>query len=242
MLRNLEHHIDHYFKGSDKLSKDRLVFSIKKDFPSWSENTINTYLSKLKKDGVLNNPSRGIYEIENKEQFHPKIQSNLKRIYNRVNQEFPYISFCIWDTLWFNGFMIHQPFKNYVVLEVEKDASESVFSFLSQTMKNVFFNPDEEIFKRYIHNLDEAVIVKNLISESPLIERDKITIPALEKFLVDMLIDTSLFSAQQNEKEIIIKNVKQKFTLNEPKMRRYASRRNREKEIDELINLSLAKY
>ncbi|WP_312760931.1 DUF6577 family protein, partial [Epilithonimonas sp.] len=207
MLRNLEHHIDHYFKGSDKLSKDRLVFSIKKDFPSWSENTINTYLSKLKKDGVLNNPSRGIYEIENKEQFHPKIQSNLKRIYNRVNQEFPYISFCIWDTLWFNGFMIHQPFKSYVVLEVEKDASESVFSFLSQTMKNVFFNPDEEIFKRYIHNLDEAVIVKNLISESPLIERDKITIPALEKFLVDMLIDTSLFSAQQNEKEIIIKNV-----------------------------------
>lgn len=242
MLRNLEQHIDHYFKGSDKLSKDRLVFSIKKDFPSWSENTINTYLSKLKKDGVLNNPSRGIYEIENKEQFHPKIQSNLKRIYNRVNREFPYISFCIWDTLWFNGFMIHQPFKSYVVLEVEKDASESVFSFLSQTMKNVFFNPDEEIFKRYIHNLDEAVIVKNLISESPLIERDKITIPALEKFLVDMLIDTSLFSAQQNEKEIIIKNVKQKFTLNEPKMRRYASRRNREKEIDELINLSLAKY
>lgn len=241
MLRNLELHIDHYFKGKDKLSKDSLIFSIKKDFPNWSDNTINMYLSKLKKDGVLNNPSRGIYEIENKEQFYPKISSNLKRIYNKVNREFPYVSFCVWDTIWFNDFMIHQPFKKYVVLEVEKDACESVFSFLSQTMKNVFFNPDEEIFERYIHNVDEVLIVKNLISESPLIGRDKITIPALEKLLVDMLIDTALFSAQQNEKEIIIKNVKQRFTLNEPKMRRYASRRNREKEIYELINISLAK-
>ncbi|WP_312082161.1 MULTISPECIES: DUF6577 family protein [Epilithonimonas] len=237
----MEQHIEHYFKGSDKLSKDRLVFSIKKDFPSWSENTINMYLSKLKKYGVLNNPARGIYEIENKEQFYPKISSNLKRIYNKVNREFPYISFCVWDTIWFNDFMIHQPFKNYVVLEVEKDACESVFLFLSQIMKNVFFNPDEEIFERYIHNVDEVLIVKNLISESPLIERDKITIPTLEKLLVDMLIDASLFSAQQNEKEIIIKNVKQRFTLNELKMNRYASRRNREKEIYELINISLAK-
>ncbi len=241
MLRTLELHIQHYFKGSDKLSKDGLVFSIKKDFPNWSDNTINMYLSKLKKDGVLNNPSRGIYEIHDKEKFHPKIQSNLKRTYNKVKREFPYISFCIWDTLWFNDFMIHQPFKSYVVLEVEKDACESVFSFLSQTMKNVFFNPDEEIFERYIHNLDEVVIVKNLISESPLIKRDKITIPALEKLLVDMLIDASLFSAQQNEKEIIIKNVKQNFTLNELKMRRYASRRNRENEINEIFSINLAR-
>ena len=241
MLRTLEQHIDHYFKGSDKLSKDSLVFSIKKDFPNWSENTINMYLSRLKKDGVINNPSRGFYEIGNIEHFHPKISVNLRRIYNKVNRDFPYISFCVWDTIWFNDFMIHQPFKNYIVLEVEKGACESVFSFLSQSIKNVFFNPDEEIFERYIHNLDEVVIVKNLISESPLIEKDKIIIPTLEKLLVDMLADTSIFSAQQNEKEVIIKNLYQRYSLNEPRMRRYASRRNKEKEIDEIIKISLAK-
>ena len=105
------------------------------------------------------------------------ISNNLKRVFDKVKREFPYINFCIWDTVWLHEFMRHQPFKHYVVIEVEKDASESVFTFLTEINKNVFFNPDEEIFDRYIHNQDEVLIVKNMISESPLIEKDKISIP-----------------------------------------------------------------
>ena len=226
---------------SKRLSKQKLVGSIKKDFPDWSDNTINMYLSRLKKEGIINAPSRGIYEMDSNIPFLPKISSHLKRIYNKVKREFPYITFCIWDTAWLNDFMRHQPFKHYIVIEVEKDASNSVFAFLTETIKNVFYNPDEEIFDRYIHQHDEVLIVKNMVSESPLIENDKIVIPALEKLLVDMLIDTTLFSAQQNEKEFIMRSVIQKYTLNELKMRRYAVRRNREEEIERLVNISLVK-
>lgn len=102
-------------------------------------------------------------------------------------------------------------------------------------MKNVFLNPDEELFDRYISNLDEVLIVKNMVSETPLIKEQKIMIPSLEKLLVGMLIDTALFSAQQSEKEFIMRSVVEKYTLNELKMRRYAIWRNREKEIDALL-------
>ena len=243
MTETLEKHISSYFKENEKLSKQKLVGSIKKDFPSWSDNTINMYLSKLKKEGIINAPSRGIYEMDSNIHipFQPNISNSLKRVFNKVKREFPYITFCIWDTVWLNDFMHHQPFKHYVVIEVEKNASESVFIFLTEINKNIFFNPDEKIFDRYIHNQDEVLIVKNMVSESPLIEKDKIVIPALEKLLVDMLIDTTLFSAQQNEKEFIMRSVMQKYTLNELKMRRYAVRRNREDEIEKLINISLAK-
>lgn len=241
MAEALEKHIRRYFKRSEKLPKKELVGSIKKDFPKWSDNTINMYLSKLKKEGVINSPSRGIYELDSLTPFQPNISITLKRIFNKIKREFPYINFCIWDTAWLNDFMRHQPFKHYVVIEVEKDASESVFTFLTEINKNVFFNPDDEIFDRYIHNQDEVLIVKNMVSESPLIEKEKIVIPALEKLLVDMLIDTELFSAQQNEKEFIMRSVMQKYTLNELKMRRYAVRRNREREINKLININLAK-
>lgn len=241
MAETLEKHISRYFKESGRLSKQKLVGSIKKDFPVWSDNTINMYLSKLKKEGVISTPSRGIYELDSKLPFQPNVSQGLKKIFNKVKREFPYITFCVWDTVWLNDFMRHQPFKHYIVMEVEKDASESVFTFLTGTIKNVFFNPDEEIFDRYIHSQDEVLIVKNMVSESPLAEKDKIVIPALEKLLVDMLIDTELFSAQQNEKEFIMRSVMGKYTLNELKMRRYAIRRNREEEIDELINISLAK-
>lgn len=240
MAETLEKYIGHYFKESDRLSKQKLVGSIKNDFPDWSDNTINMYLSKLKKEGVINAPSRGIYELERNTSFQPNISTGLKRIFNKVKREFPYITFCVWNTVWLNDFMRHQPFKHYVVVDVEKDASESVFAFLTETAKNVFLNPNEEIFDRYIHNHDEVIIVKNMVSEAPLVEKQKIVIPALEKLLVDMLIDTALFAAQQNEKEFIMRSAMEKFTLNELKMRRYAIRRNREKEIDKLLNIRLA--
>ena len=173
--------------------------------------------------------------------IQPNISTTLKRIFNKIKREFPYIAFCVWDTVWLHDFMRHQPFKHYIVLEVEKDACESVFGYLSETMKNIFLNPDEELFDRYISNLDGVVIIKNMVSEAPLIEEQKVIIPSLEKLLVDMLIDTALFSAQQSEKEFIMRSVVKKYTLNELKMRRYANRRNRTREINELINIGLAK-
>lgn len=241
MTETLEQHIVRYFRESERLSKQKLVTSIKEDFPHWSDNTINMYLSKLKKKGKISAPSKGFYELGNIPLFKPEVSNPLKKIYNKIKREFPYITFCVWDSTWLNGLMRHQPFKHYLVVEVEKVAFEPVFGFLNETFKNVFLNPDEEIFDRYIQNLDEVMIVKNLVSEAPLTEVQKIVVPALEKLLVDMLADTNLFSAQQNETEFIMKSAMEKFAINEIKMKRYALRRNRENEVEKLINISSAK-
>ena len=241
MAETLEQHIERYFRESERLSKQKLVLSIKEDFPHWSENTINMYLSKLKKKGKISTPSKGIYELGSISLFKPEVSTALKKIYNKIKREFPFITYCVWDSAWFNSLMRHQPFRHYIVVEVEKEASEPVFGFLNETLKNVFLNPDEEIFTRYIQNLDDVVIVKNMVSEAPLTEVQKIVVPALEKLLVDMLADTNLLSAQQNETEFIMKTAMNKFAINEMKMKRYALRRNRENEVEKLINISLAK-
>jgi hypothetical protein len=199
------------------------------------------YLSKLKKEGKISTPSKGIYELGSISLFKPEVSTALKKIYNKIKQEFPFITYCVWDSAWFNDMMLHQPFKHYLVVEVEKDASEPVFGFLNGAFKGVFLNPNEEIFDRYILNMDGVIIVKNLVSEAPLTEVQKIVVPALEKLLVDMLADTNLFSAQQNETEFIMKTAMNKFAINEMKMKRYALRRNRENEVEKLINISSAK-
>ncbi len=241
MTETFEQCIKRYFQESERLSKQKLVLSIKEDFPHWSDNTINMYLSKLKKEGKISAPSKGVYELGSISLFSPQVSTSLKRIYNKIKREFPYITFCVWDSIWLNDLMLHQPFKHYLVIEVEKDASEPVFGLLSETFKNVFLNPNEAIFIRYIHNLDEVIIVKNLVSEAPLMELQRTVIPTLEKLLVDMLIDMNLFSAQQNETEFIVRTATERFAINELKMKRYALRRNREKEIEKLISISLAK-
>lgn len=239
-MNPLQSNIKRYFKGSQKLQKEDLVVKIKNDFPDWSDNTINSYISRLKVEGIISNPARGIYVLGSANTFSPKIYPQLRKLYKNIQNEFPYIKFCIWDSAWLNDLMLHQPFKNVVVIEVEKDAAESVFNLVSETYKLSFFNPNEEIFDRYINNLDKVFIVKNLISEAPLFEKEKITIPTLEKLLVDMLIDHELFSAQQGEINYIIKTAFNKYSLNELKMKRYAVRRNREQKLDELLNISLA--
>lgn len=241
MNKSLEHKIHYYFGNNKKLSKPEFVLAIKKDFPSWSGNTINMYLSQLKKEGIIHNTSRGIYELGSSEKFKPIITPSLKKIYNRIHKDYPFVNYCVWNTSWINDLMRHQPFKTYTVIEVEKEAVEQIFNSFNDNFKNVYLNPDEEIFDRYISYTDEVIIIKNLISEAPIETTDKVSIPTLEKLLVDMLIDDRLFAAQQGEIDFIFKTALQKYPLNRLKMKRYAMRRNREHELENIFNIISAK-
>ncbi|MGO4770888.1 DUF6577 family protein [Flavobacterium sp. W22_SRS_FK3] len=241
MNKTLEHKIHYYFGNNKKLSKPEFVLAIKKDFPSWSGNTINMYLSQLKKEGIIHNTSRGIYELGSSEKFKPMITPSLKKIYNRIHKDYPFVNYCVWNTSWINDLMRHQPFKTYTVIEVEKEAVEQIFNSFNDNFKNVYLNPDEEIFDRYISYADDVIIIKNLISEAPIETTDKVSIPTLEKLLVDMLIDDRLFAAQQGEIDFIFKTALQKYPLNRLKMKRYAMRRNREHELENIFNIISAK-
>ena len=242
MAKTIENTIESYFKSNTQLSREELGSLINRDFPELSEGTITVYLSKLKKAGKINNPARGIYSITDKQIFNPEINQNLKKLYNKIHKELPYIEICVWNTKWLSDLMRHQPFKNYTIIEVDKEASEQVFNTINEFIKNVYINPDEEILERYISsNTEEVTIIKNLVTESPTVKNNKIGIPALEKLLVDIIIDKELFAAQQGELNFIYKTAFNKYNINKLKMKRYAARRNRETEVEKLINISLAK-
>jgi hypothetical protein len=78
-----------------------------------------------------------------------------------------------------------------------------------------------------------VIIVKSLISEAPLLEIENITVPSIEKLLIDCLTDVDLFAAQQDELDNIYQMVFQKYHVNINKISRYARRRG---QIDELEN------
>ncbi len=241
MEKTIENQITYYFENNKIISKEDLMIAIRNDFPNWSDNTINAYLYLLKKRGVINNLSRGIYTLGKVETFNPQISEQLKKIAYRINKSYPFINYCVWDTSWLNDLMRHQPFKHFVIIEVEKVAVEQVFNDLNNNFSKVYINPDDIFFDRYISALDDVIIVKNLYSEAPTLKRNELTIPTLEKILVDMLIDKELFAAQQGELDFIFKSAFDKYDINEAKMKRYAARRNREKELERIMNISLAK-
>jgi len=242
VAKTIENTIESYFKSNTQLSREELGSLINRDFPELSEGTITVYLSKLKKAGKINNPARGIYSITDKQIFNPEINQNLKKLYNKIHKELPYIEICVWNTKWLSDLMRHQPFKNYTIIEVDKDGSEQVFNTVNEFIKNVYINPDKEIFERYISsNTEEVIIIKNLVTESPTVKSNKMEIPALEKLLVDIIIDKELFAAQQGELDFIYKSAFNKYAVNTAKMKRYAIRRNKENELERMINTNFIK-
>ncbi|UPZ17919.1 DUF6577 family protein [Flavobacterium humidisoli] len=241
MNTELEYKLGKYFENKPTITRVELICAIKKDYPSWTQSTITVYISKLKKTGKLRSPSRGLYTLKIKKGFHPEITLKLKKLYNRVHREYPYINYCVWDTSWLNSLMRHQPFRQYLIIEVEKDAISQTFNTISEAFKNVYVNPDTNIFNYYIYNSEDVIIIKPLISEAPVEYQKKIVISSLEKLLVDMIIDKDIFAAQQGELEDIFFNALEKYTVNILKMKRYALRRNRAKEITKILNLISAK-
>lgn len=224
-----------YFEGKGNLTKEELANAIGKDFTDWSETTINIRISDLKRAGILHSLSRGVYTINLKSNYRPEISSKLKKLNGLLKKQFPYAKFCIWDTKWLNEFMRHQPVHFYLVAEVEKDALESAFHALSEFYPKIFLNPGATVFERYVSISENPLIVKQLVSESPVQLAQNIDIPKIEKLLVDMLIDKDLFGAQQNEIDFMYRTVFEKYNLNPGMMKRYAQRRNRKEELLTLL-------
>lgn len=222
-------------------SKKELFERLKALGSEINETSLTWQLHQLKNQGSIQNSGRGMYSLSSKNIFNPVVSPSLKRIYNKISKEFPFLQICVWDSRWFNDLMLHQLFKYYLVIEVEKDSAESVFNTMTDVSKKVFLNPTEDIFTRYISNFNEVIIVKSLISESPISEHEGVKIASLEKLLVDCIADKDLYAAQQSEIDFIFKTAADKYTINESKLKRYARRRNQLEKVEGLINKISAK-
>jgi len=133
--------------------------------------------------------------------------------------------------------MLHQPGRYYQLIEVDKDAMESVFYYLKDRNYSVFMEPSEQLIRRYIIDEKEPCIVKSLVSEAPIQLVNGFPTVTIEKLLVDIFCDPVIFNAQQgSEMNQIFNEAFEKYSISESKMLRYASRRRKKKELDNYLN------
>ena len=91
--------------------------------------------------------------------------------------------------------------------------------------------------ENYVYASKEAIIVKALLSESPIQSAGGVPVQSLEKIMVDLYADSNLFLfLQGNELVNIFRNAFEKYTINRDKLMRYAKRRNKEKLMKIAIN------
>lgn len=222
----------------DQVFDNKEIISFYKSIePDTKESTVNWRIYSLVQMGILTRVGRGKFVLGNKKNYTPDIPPKLKILNNKLKRSYPFLDYCLWTSVLFNEFMLHQPGKFFLLVEVEKDAMESIFFFMKENKYSVFLKPTKELLNRYIPEEKETWVVKSLVSESPLQNISGIQSPTIEKLLVDLFCDTVVLDAQQGaEKDRIFKEVFEKYAVNENKMLRYANRRRKKKEFSEYLN------
>ena len=189
--------------------------------------------------GVLSRIGRGKFTIGEGISYVPEISTKLKALNTKLKKHFPYLKMCLWRTSIINEFMIHQPGKFYILVEVEKDATESVFYFLKDNKLNVFLEPTADIINKYASNEQDAIIVSSLVSEAPTQNVQGVNSITIEKMLVDIFSDPIIFASQQgSEMKTIFKEAFSKYTINENRMLRYADRRRKKESFRNYLTKS----
>lgn len=205
--------------------------------PEIKKATINWRIYNLVQEGVLNRVSRGRFSLGKGDTFIPELSNKLTSVYKKINSDFPFLTVCLWSTAVINEFMLHQPGRYYRLLEVDKDAMESIFYYLKDRNYSVYMEPSEELIRRYMIDEKEPWIVKSLVSEAPTQQVNGIPTVTIEKLLVDIFCDPVIFNAQQgSEMNQIFHEAFEKYAISESKMLRYASRRRKKKELDNYLN------
>jgi hypothetical protein len=207
-----------------------------------SDTTLNWRIHNLVQKGYIKRLGRGVYSWGESKEFVPDIDNTLMRVNSILVKEFPFAKSCLWDTSILNQWMLHQPSHFYTLIEIEKDALESVFNVLKENYSNIFLRPDKDVLERYASNKSNTLLLLPLISEAPIQEvsvrqHKKISTVTIEKLMVDIFCEQNVFAAQQgSEMAFIYNNILSSYTVNFNRLFRYAARRKKKTVIVNYLN------
>ncbi len=188
--------------------------------------TARQYLSTLSKENILVRVGQGEYALPQKQMFSYSPSEKVKSIYDGLKSELPFTDSCVYDG----------SINNAIYVETNRDAVDSVFSRLREQQKDVFKQPSATFVADYIDLREPCIIVKPLVTESPLMEIEGIRVPTLEKLLVDTQKDADFDYLQGAESQYMFQMAFELYTINTQRLMRYAKRRGIGQEINELIN------
>lgn len=237
----IENKLIEEFKGREYFTREDLFEFYRYFEPNLKEATFGWRIYDLKNKNIIRPLKRGLYVISYKPKYRPEISPEITKLAKRITDTFEDAKHCIWETEWLNEFSQHQASKRIILIEIEKDFIESLYYELKDSSRNeLYLNPDEKVIDFYIAESDYPVIIKKLITRSPVAKRTekrvKFYTPSLEKILVDLFAEERLFYfLQGSELMHIYENAISNYAVNFTKLFSYAKRREREQDIKQFM-------
>lgn len=219
-------------------TRKELIANLKSENQIGSSGTLSEQLNRLLRSGQLIRLEHGVYKLSDDtgKDFSVVCTEEMRKINQQIKNQFPFVDYCLWTGSTLLPYMHHIPNLNLMLVDVEREVAESVFNLLnSDNTKRVFLMPSLTDFERYI-STNEAIIIRPLISESPLQLVDGINTPTIEKILVDIVGDVEFSFLQGSEINYVYTTIFERHSVNKSKLLRYATRRGRKQEVVQLLN------
>ena len=202
MPKIIESRLIEEFKDRESFSRNELFEFFKYFEPDLKEGTFGWRIYDLKNKNIIKPLMRGVYTVSYKPKYKPEVSQDLLKLAGKINDKFEDVKCCIWETSWLNEFSQHQSSKKIIIIEVEKDFLDSFFYELKKNYKgDVYLTPDEKAINFYVAESIQPIVIKKLVTRSPITKRTekkiKFHIPFLEKILVDIFSEDKLFYYSQ---------------------------------------------
>ena len=187
--------------------------------------TLYWYLNKLTGNHRLSRISRGVYSASSRTEFVPEVTADMVAAYEVLHRDLPFSSFCLYKGTELAPYLHNISANNVLYVETERDSCESAFNVLKREGYTCYIRPGKDMIYHYIDLSENVVFIKPLPSESPLQTVQGLTVPTLEKLLVDINVDEDFYYLQGSEAFYILRNAAEKNVINRSRLLRYARRR-----------------
>ena len=221
--------IMNYAKGLQQFAVDDIPTEV---IAGIARNTLSWHLSNLCRQGKLKRTGRGIYTAHISNIFHVKANAKARSLYKALSKQFPLADFCVYGGGVITPLLHDLTPNNIVYIETNREVTESVFNVLLPKYKGrLFLSPTKKIASTYIDLGIENIIIKPLITESPLTLDGKIPVPTIEKLLVDTRVDADFYYLHGYENFEMLRTAITHYDVNQTRLLRYADRRNKKESI-----------
>ena len=187
--------------------------------------TVRWRLYEMVQRGTLQRLRRGVYTRQDKREFRLTVADSLATLFHTVRKKLPYVELCVWRSDVLQNLTQHFPDRSVSIIEVETDGQAAVQDFLLGMDQPAVAYEDLPAVERSFPG-QEYLVVKRLVSEAPLTRVDDVTVPRLEKTLLDIVQDRNLFGFLEGaETHHIYESASDRYHIQLDTLLRYASRR-----------------
>lgn len=228
---------DRYGVSGDEFTRQDVDALLHETKQTYTDGYIALALQKMRAGGVLESASRGRYKfpLKTPNLYTTTPDDTLKTLYAGLKQKFPMVDFCLWDVRDLLPLVQHIPSVRMKIVNCAKDVVDSVtHTLINMTDTIVLPSPDRYVLDNFTVGR-EFIAVLPLVSQAPTVTVDGIPAPRLEKVLVDILCEEPFYFLKGNETYNIYSEALKSYALNLRTLRRYAGRRNRMKEVDDIL-------